>query len=250
MKDISLEELLHAGVHFGHRTSRWNPNMASYIFTSRNNTYIIDLEKTRAMLVKALDRVRDIAAKGGTILLIGTKPQAKQLIREAAEGCGMPYVIEKWLGGTLTNFDHISLLFHQLTDLRSKFESGDFEGYTKREQLDIKREIERLTKRIGGMEKMKTMPDAIFVVDVRKEKTAVAEAGRIGIPIIAMVDTNVNPLLVTDPIPANDDATKSIALITRLVAEAITEGKQQPKVNRPAPVKESGPLPVSKIASS
>lgn len=247
MKEILLEDLLHAGVHFGHRTSRWNPNMAPFIFSARNNIYIIDLEKTRTFLMKALDRVREIAAKGGTILFIGTKPQAKPLIREAADACGMPFVTDKWLGGTLTNFDHISLLFHQLTDLRSKLEGGEFGGYTKREQLDIKREIERLEKRVGGMEKMRTLPDAIFVVDIRKEKTAVAEAGRLGIPIIAMVDTNVNPLLVTDPIPANDDATKSIAFVTKVIAEAITEGKQQPKT--PRPVKEGGRTVVSQSAS-
>lgn len=229
MQEIILEELLKAGVHFGHRTSRWNPKMAPYIFTSRNNVYIIDLEKTKEQLLKAMEHAKAIAENGGVILFVGTKPAAKNIIQEAAQSCGMPHVYEKWLGGTLTNFEIISQLFHQLKDLKQKKERGELSVYTKKEQLEFQRKIDQLTKKVGGICEMKKIPDALFILDVRKEKTAVAESKRMNIPTIAIVDTNVDPTDITYPIPGNDDATKSLRFIACAIVSAILEGKEKRK---------------------
>lgn len=225
MSDIQLVDLLKAGVHFGHQRSRWHPKMKPYIFTVRNGVCVIDLEQTAACLQKALTAVRDLAAKGGTILFIGTKRQARDIMREAAVRCGMPSVTERWVGGTFTNFTTVSKIITKLTQLKSDRDSGRLEKYTKKERLVIQREIDRLERVIGGIEGLAKVPDAVFVVDIKNERTAVREAMAQHIPIIAMVDTNVDPTGIAWPIPANDDATKSIRLITDLIADAIADGK-------------------------
>lgn len=227
MRDISLFDLLKAGVHFGHQVSRWHPKMRPYIFTSRSGIYIIDLEKTNEALAQSREFVRDRVANGGTVLFIGTKRQAKAIVQEAAVKVGMPYVIERWLGGTFTNFPTISKMTKRLTQLKEERASGALEKYTKKEQLVFDEEIARLERMVGGIERMTKLPDAVYVVDVKQEKTAVREAQKMRIPIIALVDTNVSPEGIAHPIPANDDATKSIQIITDAFVEAIGEGREQ-----------------------
>lgn len=225
MKEIPLNDLLKAGVHFGHQMSRWHPKMRPFIFTSRAGIYIVDLEKTAVQLKKAQQFARDRAAAGGNILFVGTKRQAKPIIQEVAVRLGMPYVIERWLGGTFTNFPTISRMTKRFTQLKEERARGEFEKYTKKEQLNFDDEIKRLEKMVGGIERMNRLPDAIFVVDVKQEKTAIREAQKMKVPIIAMVDTNVSPDGIAHPIPANDDASKSIHIITNAIAEAVDEGK-------------------------
>jgi len=226
MNDIQLNDLLKAGVHFGHQVSRWHPKMRPFIFTSRAGIYIVDLEKTAEQLKRAQQYVRERVAAGGTVLFVGTKRQAKPIVQEAAVRLGMPYVIERWLGGTFTNFPTISKMTKRFTQLKEERARGEFTKYTKKEQLMFDEEIRRLEKMVGGIERMTKLPEAIFVVDVKQERTAVREAQKVGIPIIAMVDTNVSPEGIAYPIPANDDATKSIHVITNALAEAADEGKR------------------------
>lgn len=252
MRDITLLELLKSGVHFGHQTGRWHPKMKRYIFSSRNGVYIIDLEKTKTLLEKAYAFVRDTVAKGGTILFVGTKRQAKDIVQETAQRVGAPYVTERWIGGTFTNFETVSRQLKKLKKLKDERDSGAWEKkYKKHEQLVFTEEIERLEKLMGGFASLQKLPDAVFIIDLRNEKTAVLEAKKVGMPIIAMVDTNVNPEYATYPIPANDDATKSIELITNLMAEAITEGREllaQQAPVRPAQDVPSAPVPASQNA--
>lgn len=224
MRDISLQELLKSGVHFGHHVSRWHPKMKPYIFASRSGVYIIDLEKTSERLKSAQEFVRDTAAKGGTILFVGTKRQARPIVQASAVNVGMPYVIERWLGGTFTNFPTISKMTRRLTHLKEERASGNLEKYTKKEQLMFGEEITRLEKLVGGIERMARIPDALFVVDVKQEKTAVREAIAMKVPVVALVDTNVNPAGIAHPIPSNDDATKAIQIITEAIADAVDEG--------------------------
>ncbi len=219
-----LLTMLKSGVHFGHQLGKRHPKMEPYIFTAKNGVHIINLEKTQEKLAEALAFVQKIVANGGTILFLGTKKQAQPIIAKYAKECGMPYITERWLGGTMTNFPEISRVVRKLTDLKKKKVTGQLEKYTKKEQLDFDKEIEKLDKMVGGIEGMNKAPDAIFICDVRKEKTAVEEAVKKNIPIVAMCDTNVNPEKINYPIPANDDAIKSIELITNLVCEAIKEG--------------------------
>lgn len=225
MRDIQLVELLKAGAHFGHQRSRWHPKMAPFIFTVRNDICIIDLEQTAARLNAAATYAREVTARGGMILFIGTKRQARDPVREAAQRVGAPSVTERWLGGTFTNFATVSKIITKLTQLKSDRDAGRFDIYTKKERLVIQREIDRLEKIIGGIEGIQKLPDAVYVVDVKHERTAVREAQSVGVPIIAMCDTNVNPSGVAYPIPANDDATKSIQLITDVIADAVAEGR-------------------------
>ncbi len=227
MREITLFDLLKAGVHFGHQMARWHPKMQPFIFTSRSGIYIIDLEKTSAALKRAQEFARDRVAGGGIILLVGTKRQAASIIQAAAVSTGMPYVIERWLGGTFTNFPTIAKMTKRLTQLKEERASGALGKYTKKEQLVFDQEIARLDRMVGGIERMTRLPDAVFVVDVKQEKTAVREAQKMKIPVIAMVDTNVSPAGIDYPIPANDDATKSIQIITQGIVEAINEGKQR-----------------------
>lgn len=227
MKIPELLEMLKAGVHFGHQSSRKYPKMGKYIHTTRNRINIIDLEKTAETLKQALDFVVEIASKGGAVLFISSKKQAKEAIKKAAGSCGMPYINSRWLGGTFTNFGNIIKLTKKLKELEVKERSGELEKYTKKEQLDFNKEITRLNELVGGIKEMARLPEAVFVVDIKKDKSAVAEAVKKQVPIIAMVDTNVNPAKIKFPIPANDDAVKSIELITNLVAEAVNEGKSK-----------------------
>ncbi len=223
-KQPTLVEMLESGVHFGHQTSRWHPKMEPYIFGARGGIHIINLEKTQEMLPVALDFVKGVASRGGKILFVGTKSQAKDIIKKYAEECGQPYVINRWLGGTLTNFNQVKKSIKRLKTLKEQRDKGELRKYTKKEQLLLDREIEDLEETVGGIQDLTEIPEAIFVVDIRAEKTAVEEAHRTGCKVVAMVDTNVNPDNVDYLIPANDDAVKSIELITRLIAEAVKEG--------------------------
>lgn len=225
IKIPSLLEMLKAGVHFGHRSSKRHPKMTPYIFAEKNGVHIINLEKTQQKLSQVLVFVGETAAQGGTILFVGTKQQAKELVKNKATECGMPYVIERWIGGTLTNFKVIKKLFSKLEDLEKK-QKAVAGKYTKKEKLVFSREAKKLNVLIGGIRELKEIPQAIFVLDVKQEKTAVREAQRKKIPIIAICDTNVNPQGIDYPIPANDDAIKSLIMITGLVAEAIKSNKQ------------------------
>lgn len=222
----SLLEMLQAGVHFGHRDSRWHPKMKNYIFGSRNGIHIVDLEKTLVKLEDALTYVRDLTARGGVILFLGTKRQARDIVKKYAEECGAPYISGRWLGGTLTNFGEVMNLVKHFNDLKSKQASGALAKYTKKEQANFAKEIEDLENKVGGIAAITRAPDAVFVIDIMKEKTAVAEAVTRGIPLVALTDTNVNPEKVAYPIPSNDDAVKTIELMTKLVAEAVKEGKK------------------------
>lgn len=225
MTEPTLLELLKSGVHFGHQTAKWHPRMKPFIFTSRNGIHIIDLEKSVAMLRQAQEYVRDLVAGGGMILFVGTKRQAKELVKQAAESCGAPYVTERWLGGLFTNYGTVGKVIERLRTLTADRAAGRLEKYVKKERIKFDEEIAKLEKLVGGMRDVLKLPQAIFVVDVKTEKTAVREAKKVGVPIVAMVDTNTDPEGIAHPIPANDDATKSIDLITRLIAEAVAEGK-------------------------
>ena len=226
MAVVSMKQLLEAGVHFGHQTRRWNPKMAPYIFTERNGIYIIDLQKTVKKLEEAYMFVRDTAANGGEILFVGTKKQAGDSVKEEAERCGMHYVNARWLGGMLTNFKTIRRRIERLTQLRKMEEDGTFELLPKKEVVKLKLEIEKLEKFIGGIKNMAELPAALFIVDPKKEKIAVSEARKLGIPIVAIVDTNCDPDEVDYVIPGNDDAIRAVKLIAGTMANAVLEGKQ------------------------
>ncbi|MEK7130672.1 MAG: 30S ribosomal protein S2 [Patescibacteria group bacterium] len=225
--EISLEKLLHAGVHFGHKTSKWHPKMSQYIYTSRNGVHIIHLEKTVAKLNEAAKFLEEKAGAGKTILLVGTKDQAKEIVKKAAEDAGMPYVVEKWMGGTLTNFGVISRLTKKLKTLETKKGTDEWNAFTKKEKLVIDREVKKLEINVGGIRDLTRLPDALFVIDVKNEETAVREAIKLKIPIVAMIDSNSDPEGISYIIPSNDDATKSIALIVGFLAEAIKRGKAE-----------------------
>jgi small subunit ribosomal protein S2 len=225
MEIPSLEELLKRGVHFGHKTSKRYPKASVYIHGQRNGVNIIDLQKTVEGLTKALAFAEKVAKGGGLILFIGSKKQAKKIVFEAAQLAGMPYITGRWLGGTFTNFANVSKLVKKLEKLEKDEAEGGWEMYTKKEQVTFKKEMNKLLETVGGIKNMKKLPQAVFVIDIKKERTAVAEARKMKLPIIAMVDTNVNPELVDYPIPANDDAIKSIEIITNLLAETIKEAK-------------------------
>lgn len=226
MSVVSMKQLLEAGVHFGHQTRRWNPKMAPYIFTERNGIYIIDLQKTVKKLEDAYMAVRDIAADGKEILFVGTKKQAQDSIREEAERCGMPYVNARWLGGMLTNFTTIRTRIARLNQLRAMRDDGTFELLPKKEVIKLNLEIQKLEKFLGGIQDMKKLPGALFIVDPRKERIAVAEAKKLGIPIIAIVDTNCDPDEIDAVIPGNDDAIRAVKLIAETMAAAVIEGRQ------------------------
>ena len=240
MAVVSMKQLLEAGVHFGHQTRRWNPKMAQYIFTERNGIYIIDLQKTVKKLDEAYMFVREVAANGGEVLFVGTKKQAGDSIREEAERCGMHYVNARWLGGMLTNFKTITRRIERLSQLRKMEEDGTFELLPKKEVIKLKLEIEKLEKFIGGIKKMKALPAALFIVDPKKEKIAVAEARKLHIPIVAIVDTNCDPDEVDYVIPGNDDAIRAVKLIAGAMANAVMEGRQgEVAVEETAPAEEA-----------
>jgi len=227
MKDISLLDLLKSGAHFGHTTSRWNPKMKPYIFTTRNNIHILDLEKTKKNAITAAQFAKDLASKGGTLLFVGTKRQSKELVKNAAIACNMPYVNVRWLGGTFTNFKTIQKTIRKLEKLESMKQSGELESrYTKKERLMIEREIEKLKKLFEGIQNMKKLPEAIFVADVKNDSIAVKEAQNSKVKIIGLVDTNCSPEKIDYTIPCNDDATKAVEIMCNLISEAVLEGKQ------------------------
>ena len=226
MAVVSMKQLLEAGVHFGHHTRRWNPKMAEYIFTERNGVYIIDLQKTVKKIEEAYDFVRQLSENGETVLFVGTKKQAQDSIREEAERVGMYYVNARWLGGMLTNFTTIKTRIDRLAQLRKMEEDGTFDLLPKKEVIKLNLEIERLEKYLGGIKNMKKLPGALFIVDPRKERLAVSEARKLGIPIVAIVDTNCDPDEVDYVIPGNDDAIRGVRLISGTIANAILEGKQ------------------------
>ncbi|MEW6423626.1 MAG: 30S ribosomal protein S2 [Bacillota bacterium] len=226
MAIISMKQLLEAGVHFGHQTRRWNPKMAPYIFTDRNGIYIIDLQKTVRKIEEAYNFVKELSAAGGTVLFVGTKKQAQEAVREEAERCGMFYVNQRWLGGMLTNFQTIRHRIERLLELEKMAAEGTLAVLPKKEIAGLTREKEKLEKSVGGIKGMKKLPDALFVIDPRKERIAVAEARKLGIPIVAIVDTNCDPEEIDYVIPGNDDAIRAVRLLTSKMADAVLEGRQ------------------------
>ena len=226
MSVISMKQLLEAGVHFGHQTRRWNPKMAEYIFTERNGIYIIDLQKTVKKLEEAYMFVREIAADGGEILFVGTKKQAQDSVKEEAIRCGMPFVNARWLGGMLTNFNTIKRRIKRLEQLKKMEADGTFDLLPKKEVIKLNLEIEKLEKFMGGIVNMKKQPAAMFIVDPRKERIAVQEAKKLGIPLVAVVDTNCDPDEIDYVIPGNDDAIRAVRLIAGAMADAVIEGRQ------------------------
>jgi small subunit ribosomal protein S2 len=227
MANVGLRDLLEAGVHFGHQTRKWNPKMRPYIFIARGGIYIIDLQKTLRLLNRATDFLTDTISKGGSVLFVGTKKQAKIAVQENAQKCGMPYVTERWLGGMLTNWQTISQRVEKMEDYEAMMTDGRMEKLSKKEQLEVNRSYEKLKKNLGGIRTMKKLPTAVFVVDTAEEETAVREANKLGIPVVGIVDTNADPNLISYPIPGNDDAIRSINLFARTIAGAIETGKQQ-----------------------
>ncbi len=252
----TMKELLEAGVHFGHQTKRWNPKMQKYIFGERNGIYIIDLQKTLKKFREAYAFVRDLAAGGGTVLFVGTKKQAQETVFEEATRCGMFYVNQRWLGGTLTNFATISRSIARLKRLDEMQETGEYERLPKKEVLGLEREREKLEKALVGIKNMDRLPSAVFIIDPRKERIAVAEAQRLAIPIMAIVDTNCDPTGIDYPIPGNDDAIRAIRLITSRLADAINEGrgtlaKEEPgEVSAEAPVETEADMAAAAEATS
>lgn len=225
MATLTMKELLEAGVHFGHQTKRWNPKMQKYIFGERNGIYIIDLQKTLKKFREAYAFMRDLAAQGGTVLFVGTKKQAQEAVLEEATRCGMFYVNHRWLGGTLTNFATIRKSIARLKKLDEMKETGEYERLPKKEVLGLEREREKLEKALVGIKSMDRLPSAVFIIDPKKENIAVAEAQRLAIPIVAIVDTNCDPTGIDYPIPGNDDAIRAVRLITARMADALIEGR-------------------------
>ena len=233
---VTLQELLDSGVHFGHQTRRWNPKMRRFILGERNGIYLIDLRKTLAGIESSYAYVRDLVADGGIILFVGTKKQTQGPIADYAQACGMPFVNQRWLGGMLTNFATVAGRVKRMVELRGMERAGDFENMPKREALRHSRELEKLDRNLSGIAKLDRVPDAIFVIDTKKEHIAVTEARKLGLPVVAVVDTNCDPDVIDYVIPGNDDAIRSGALLCRLIADAVTEGRFI-RANRPTIVK-------------
>lgn len=226
-EDLSIKNMLDAGVHFGHQIQRWNPKMKSYVYTSRGGIHIINLQKTLECTKKAINFVESITAEGGVFIFVGTKKQAVPLIRSAAEKAGQFYVTKRWLGGTLTNFQTIKVSIDRMKKIDQMRERGDLDPYSKKEKARIEKEYAKLKDYLEGIREMKTVPSALFVVDINKENIAVAEAKRLGIPVVALVDTNCDPEAISFPIPGNDDATRSIEFFINLVSKACMEGQKK-----------------------
>lgn len=221
----SLEAMLEAGVHFGHKTAKWYPKMKPFIYGVRHGVHIIDLEKTQSQLNKAMALVSDIAARGGDVLFVGTKKQAKNAVAQAAIRCGMPYITERWLGGTFTNFNQIAKLARRYRQLKSTMSAGDVSKYTKKEQADFAAEIEYLEKKVGGILSLDALPQAVVIIGLKEEETAIKESVAVNVPIIALCDTNTDPSLISVPIPGNDDAVRSVQLVCDALAEAISANR-------------------------
>jgi small subunit ribosomal protein S2 len=242
MAVVTMKQLLGAGVHFGHQTRRWNPKMRRFILGERNGIYLIDLRQTMKGIEESYSYIRDLVAGGGTILFVGTKKQTQGPVAIYADACGMPYVNERWLGGMLTNFQTVSTRVKRMKEFEAMQKAGDFEAMPKKEALRHTRELEKLQRNLGGIRGLDRLPDAIFVIDTKKEHIAVTEANKLGLPVVAVVDTNCDPDVITHVIPGNDDAIRSGALLCRVVADAVVEGRfiaQQ----RPAPTAAPAPAP-------
>ncbi len=224
-ESISVKQLLEAGAHFGHLTGHWHPRMKSFIFTQRNGIHIIDLEQTVVMLERAYNYVKDLVSSGQSLLFVGTKKQAQEIVEEEAKRCGMYYVNQRWLGGMLTNFSTIQARIDYLVRLEDQKDKGELDYLSKKEKMKVEKEIARLNKLLGGFKEMTTLPGTIFIIDPTKEKIALAESKKVGIPVVAIVDTNCDPQSIDYPIPANDDAIKAIKLICSKIADAVLEGK-------------------------
>ncbi|HLR01578.1 MAG TPA: 30S ribosomal protein S2 [Virgibacillus sp.] len=250
MSVISMKQLLEAGVHFGHQTRRWNPKMKKYIFTERNGIYIIDLQKTVKKIDEAYKYVKELVADGGTVLFVGTKKQAQDSVRDEATRSGMFYVNHRWLGGTLTNFQTIRKRIQRMKDIEKMEEDGTFDVLPKKETVDLLKEKDRLEKFLGGIKEMNRLPDALFVIDPRKERIAIAEAHKLNIPIIGIVDTNCDPDEIDHVIPANDDAIRAVKLLTSKMADAILEVKQgEEEVPEVEPAEADAPEDTTETAS-
>ncbi|MCL5411246.1 MAG: 30S ribosomal protein S2 [Patescibacteria group bacterium] len=221
----TMRELLEAGVHFGHQAKRWNPKMKPFVFTERGGVHVIDLAQTVQRLEEAHKFIKDISSKGGVVIFVGTKKQAQDIVKEEAEKVGVMYLTKRWPGGLLTNFESIKRTIKRLNDLEEKKKSGELSSFTKKEQLLIDREIAKLDELLGGVRKLTSLPDALFIVDSKKEENAVREAKKMGVPVVAIVDTNADPTKVDFPVPANDDALKSIAMLVKAISDSYYEGK-------------------------
>lgn len=239
MKIPSIVEMLEAGVHFGHKVSRWHPKMEEYIFTQRNGVHVIDLELTQTKLGEALSAARALSAQGKMILFVTTKPQGQELVKQAAILCGMPYLVERWMGGLLTNFVEIKKLIKKYLSLKGQQTSGELARYTKAEQVRIGKELQKMDITLSGLASLTALPDALFIPSMQREKTAVTEANRMNVPVFGVCDTNANPLKATYAIPANDDAVNSIKMVVGLIAEAIKEGRAEFLKNQEVAVKEA-----------
>lgn len=242
----SLAEMLKAGVHFGHQSSRWHPKMEPYIFGSRNGIHIIDLEKTQVEMENTYAEVKKLVAQGKVVLFVGTKRQAREIVKGAAMKCGMPYLTERWIGGLLTNFDECKRRLKKYKSLKEQVASGEVEKYTKKEQSDIKKQIEKMDKYLAGLVSLEKMPDALYVADMRVEKTAITEARKMDVPVIGVCDTNVDPTKATCVIPANDDAVNAIQMIADFIVEAVNEGKKEWEQKKMAATKELSVEPMKK----
>ncbi len=253
MAVVTMRQLLDAGVHLGHQTRRWNPKMRRFIYGERGGIYLIDLHKTLTGIESSYSYVRDLVAGGGTILFVGTKKQAQGPIADYADACGMPYVNQRWLGGMLTNFQTVSGRVKRMQELRIMQRSGDFEGMPKREALRHTRELDKLERNLGGIARLEKLPDAVFIVDTNKEHIAVTEANKLGMAVVAVVDTNCDPDLIDYAIPGNDDAIRSGALLCRVIADAVVEGRwiaaNRPKANAAAQAAEAPAAPVAEQAA-
>ncbi len=247
---ISMKQLLEAGVHFGHQTRRWNPKMQPFIFMARNGIHIIDLQQTVTRLNDAYRFVEQLTADGGTLLFVGTKKQAQEAVAEEAKRCGMFYVNQRWLGGMLTNFKTMQSRINYLRDLETRRDRGDFERLPKKEALKMQDEIARLERILGGIKDMRRLPSAIFIIDTRKERTAVLEARRLEIPVIALADTNVDPDEMDYPIPANDDAIRAVRLLCAKIADAAVEGRRELEAKQKDVETEDSETPIEEIAAS
>ena len=233
----SMMEMLKAGAHFGHQNSRWHPKMAPYLFGLRNGVHVIDLEKTVEEMEKTYNYVKTMASQGKIILFVGTKRQARETVKEAALACGMPYLVERWIGGLLTNFEEVRRRLKKYNGLKEQIKTGEIERYTKKEQVVLKKMVEKMDRYLVGLTQLENIPDALYIADLRVEKTAVAEAKRTGVKIVAVCDSNVNPEKADYIIPANDDAVNSIKMMAAFIAEAVKEGKAEWEKNKAAMVK-------------
>ncbi len=245
MAVVTMKQLLGAGVHFGHQTRRWNPKMRRFILGERNGIYLIDLRQTMKGIEESYGYIRDLVAGGGTILFVGTKKQTQGPVAIYAEACGMPYVNERWLGGMLTNFQTVSTRVKRMKEFEAMEKAGDFDAMPKKEALRHTRELEKLQRNLGGIRSLERLPDAIFVIDTKKEHIAVTEANKLGLPVVAVVDTNCDPDVITHVIPGNDDAIRSGALLCRVVADAVTEGRFIAQQRPAPPAPPSAPVPTA-----